>query len=794
MKGEILRKLLKKLPPGVSISLPGFSVDPKAFAEYLSKKGSQADLVDLRDQLAEMTRNATEGFNQMAADLVAAGVKSEEQYRLLIAALRTALAPPQQLELPSCFLAAADAFSALIERNFLFEFHGQDSDYVELLSKDLRRLFFSLFNVHLRSGRTNRLVVSGYEGSGKTFNLLLLSLQLIREGYAVHYCNDIQSSSLTPEVIRSIATRDDDKTILIIDNCQHDLIKAEQLILAISKADDYKGQPLFFFLTRPLDDDTRLDTFGANTPTLTMREHFVDFERLVHLRFEQLGQPEGSTRFLERVSTTRIKDLTLKYRNMAFWNEVLRSIVAGLSESISENDILKHAHAFLQRKESYFLDSREAISRLLPLFCFGVAVQLEYAAELLGDGAQDALSILSSEGLVSIVAQDWVSQDFASTSTLVVAPRLHPTKARLVALIYQKYYMPAVDPVEALADYVERFPQCLYHILGRYSDPEQSRLLFSYVRIQAITRRFLIERHIGKKSDRVIRRLVGLDESILDVLLDEEMLQVFAKQINGDRAYLVNKMSVLRALQRVSPRKAYRLFGFMTPGAVTRTFLADETESGITSFSKWMEIFKNVYYHAPTEETKEVVRDFIRKVIDECRTEFMRRFEEKHIFFTQLHWLIKRLHGLKLADYFLEGVNPEKLLELIRMKDTNVVELCRGVLDDAQCTPWIEQDGSRRCYADVLRKALCYEDLKRIFDNERSDLYDLAINATRVFIAEALIRYADDPLFSQKAAQESAYKRDMSIRLISTNWILNETQKAKLIETIKKAGEAYVSR
>jgi hypothetical protein len=105
-------------------------------------------------------------------------------------------------ELPSCFLPAADAFSALIARNFLFEFHGQESDYVELLSSDLRRLFFSLFNKQLRLGRANRLVVSGNEGSGKTFNTLLLSLHLIREGYAVHYCPDIRSTSLTPDAIR----------------------------------------------------------------------------------------------------------------------------------------------------------------------------------------------------------------------------------------------------------------------------------------------------------------------------------------------------------------------------------------------------------------------------------------------------------------------------------------------------------------------------------------------------------------------------------------------------------------
>lgn len=791
MKSEILRKLLKKLPPGVSVNLPGISVDPGTLAHHLSKQGSQEELVDLGQQLAELAHDATEGFRQMTADLAAAGVKSEEQYRDLIAALRTALSLPQPPGLPSCFLPAADAFSALIAKNFLFEFRGPNSDYVELLSNDLRRLFFRLFNEHLRFGKTNRLVVSGHEGSGKTFNLLLLSLQLIREGYAVYYCQDIRSSALTPEVIRSIAIRDDDTTLLIIDNCQHDMLKAEQLNSAIStKAGDDESKPLFIFLTRPLDDDTRIDTFGDNAPTLTMQERLVDFEGLVRLQFEQMGRPDRAAEFLERVATTRIKGLAFNYRNMAFWNEVLRSLVGGSSESLSEDDILKRAHAFLQRKESHLLDSREAISRLLPLFCLGVAVQSDYAAELLGQGAQQALSTLASEGLVSIIAQDWESEDLASTSTLVVTPRIHPTKARLLALIYRKYYGSSVDPVEALAAYAERFPHCLYHILGRYSGPEESQLLFSNVRIQAITRQYFRERHLGKKLDRVIRRLGDLDDSVLDVLLDKDVLQTFASQVNGDHAYIVSKMYLFRSLQRVSPKIAYQFFGLVTPEAVSKTFLADETEGGTTSFAKWMEVFKNIYYYAPTPEAKEAVREFVRKVIDECRPEFMRRFEARDRFFSQFHWLLKRLQGLKLANYWLEGVEPEKLVALIRAKDTNIVELCRYVLFVARYTSWIEEDGNRRRYIDVLRDALSYEDLKRIFDNRRSDLYDLAMNATHDFVAQALVRYADDPMFKQKAAQESAYLRSESIGLISNNCYLNADEKAKLVDTIKKASEA----
>ena len=193
----------------------------------------------------------------------------------------------------------------------------------------------------------------------------------------------------------------------------------------------------------------------------------------------------------------------------------------------------------------------------------------------------------------------------------------------VLATIYRKYYGIPVDPgSSALA---ERFPHCLYHILGRYSGPDESRALFSNARIQGITRRYFLERHLGKKVDRVIRHFGDLDDSLLDVLLDEDVLQAFAKQVNGDRAYIVSKMYIFRALERVSPKKAYELFSLVTPDAVSKTFLADETEGGITSLSKWMEVFKNVYYYAPTAEAKEARQS--QDIIDGATGS--RRFEKR---------------------------------------------------------------------------------------------------------------------------------------------------------------------
>lgn len=114
MKSEILRRLLKKLPPGVSINLPSISVDPGTLAEHISKDAAPGELVELNQQLAGLARNASDAFGRLEADLATAGVKNQQQFEALLAALQATLLSAQPHELPPCFLPAADAFSALI--------------------------------------------------------------------------------------------------------------------------------------------------------------------------------------------------------------------------------------------------------------------------------------------------------------------------------------------------------------------------------------------------------------------------------------------------------------------------------------------------------------------------------------------------------------------------------------------------------------------------------------------------------------------------------------------------------
>jgi hypothetical protein len=235
------------------------------------------------------------------------------------------------------FRPALDVFGAMICRNFLFEFDGPNSDYRELLSSDLRSLFFHKLR-DCRESRTNRMLISGREGSGKTFNTMLLSIQLAREGYQVFYCPDITNVNVTAENVRGFADRNDKLNVLIIDNSQNDITKAEDLVSSLPRPDS--DGPTFIFLTRPLDEDTRLDTFGRQTSLINMVDKFLDFEKLIKLFFRKLGNPGAAEDFMREKAAARLPNFAFGYRNMAFWNELLRALSEERAPSLSEDAIL----------------------------------------------------------------------------------------------------------------------------------------------------------------------------------------------------------------------------------------------------------------------------------------------------------------------------------------------------------------------------------------------------------------------------------------------------------------------
>jgi len=697
--------------------------------------------------------------------------------------------------IPSCFVNATEEFTAAISRNFLFEFDGKDSDYVQLLSPDLRRVFFHEFNEKLRSGIINRIVFSGREGSGKTFNALLLSLQLSRESYRVYYCDDITAGNLRKNDLKEISRSRQAHTLFLIDNIQDDLLKAADLVAAISHQGSYKDQPLFLFLNQPIDQQTFLDTFGLNTPIVTMVDKFVDFERLVTLFFNVYGRPDAAKVLLKNEDAVRLSGVAWTYRNMAFWNEILRSLLEDESLILTEERILARAHSFLRKREPELFTSREALSRLLPLFSQGIRVHVDYVQELLGYNADSLVGELEQQGIIRILEQDWSKEpdQYGYTSVLVVAPRLHVTKAKLLARILGRYYGYTADQLEATIKYSERFPVNLHYTLATFHNPDDFRLAFTSSRIQSITRQYLLNRHVGRQLDFMIRRIAVLDETTRNIVLNGDVLDELARKIGDQHVYLVSKVYLLRTLYRLEPEKAFRVFQKLKPDALTASFIADSAPRSIVPLAKAFEILKNIYL-AVTIDARASVQLFARQVIDECRSEFMKRLTKYDPYFTQLHWILKRLKGLRLDSYFLEGVAPDLLVELIRTKDTSIGELSRLLFSSAS-TLQVAADGLQRSYCEILKEKLTYDDLKKICDNKRSNLSGLSISATRdEFVAKALMKYVDEPNFKRKVSAKKQRSYHRSAELIGSSRFLKETEKRHILRALEAAFAATSGR
>jgi hypothetical protein len=630
------------------------------------------------------------------------------------------------------------------------------------------------------------MAICGREGSGKTFNAFLLSLRLSQEGNKVYYCPDLRDACLTQAKLRAIATTRQPSALFIIDKVENDEEKAQKLVSAVSHEGSYANQPLFLFLSRPLDEQTFLDIFGFKTPTVNMVDKFVDFERLVTLFFEKRGRPQDAINLLGQQNTAHLPGIALDYRNMAFWNEVLRSLPEGGYRVLTPEQILASAHSFFSRHESHLMSScREPLMRLLPLFSQGIGIHLDYARQLLGADADGSLKQLEQHGILRKVAQDWslAPDRYDRTSVLIAAPSLHLTKAKLLTQIFGKYYAYSADPLETTANYAERFRTNLHYILASYHRPDDFRLLFTNERIRSITRQYLMEQRLGRQLDFLIRHIRTLDVGTRDLLLDDEVLAAFAQKINAGVAYLVSTMNLLRTLYRLDPQKAVAVFKNLRPDAIIDRFIKDPPRASTTWLAKIMEIFKNIYKAAP-KDARETVRLFVRKIVEQCRAEFVRRITENDPFITQIHWMLKRLHPLGLDSYFMEGIALDELIELIRTKDTNILELSRYILSTARRLLWPAPNSQQRTYYEMLREKLTYDDLKRVFDNERSGFFNLVINATHEFVAKALVRYVDDPNFTQKLLATSPFLCLRSLNRVSSNPYLTQEEKERIREAI----------
>ena len=141
---------------------------------------------------------------------------------------------------------------------------------------------------------------------------------------------------------------------------------------------------------------------------------------------------------------------------------------------------------------------------------------------------------------------------------------------------------------------------------------------------------------------------------------------------------------------------------------------------------------------------------------------------------------------MNLSNYFLEKIPPAKVVEWIKSKDTNTVELSKSLLKNAKYTWYTEKNGTQRNYYDYFKNSLGYSDIKRIFDNRRTkNLYNLAINANNQMLADYLYQYSFEDAFVKKVLNTSVYLINKSIGLLEKNIYLSNEQKDFIINRIK---------
>ena len=200
-----------------------------------------------------------------------------------------------------------------------------------------------------------------------------------------------------------------------------------------------------------------------------------------------------------------------------------------------------------------------------------------------------------------------------------------------------------------------------------------------------------------------------------------------------------------------------------------------------------MEVIKNIYYIAQPSALKQEIRNSMKRCIDSCAIEFVKRFENSHDYFTQFHWLLKRLEGMKLNNYFLGKIPIAKVIKIIREKDINCVELGRSLLVACQWTNVYNPDGSKVNYYQFIKKKLTYEDIRKIFANNRSSLFSIVRNAGFDFIAKHLVEFSQEESFANKVVQEK--NRDnvlRCIKYIDSNYFLDDKEKLIITNSIKE--------
>lgn len=776
---EFINKFLPSLPAGVPY---GGGV----YTHYLSQLSSKKQ----EELLSELKKLSEEQFKKLGEELENERILSKEQFTQVVKLLEENIQSHKSEMLKSCFRQVDDVFEHQISKNFLYEFDGPNTNYFQLLSDDLKNLFFKRFNECNRNNEYNSICITGGEGVGKTFNSLLIGKKLKQQGHSVYYCDDVRDTSLSEGIISEIMDSFNEHYVFII-NCQTDEIKTGKIMEGITRAEGYAGKPRFIFLTRPIDVDDIEDIFGKKTPILEFKRRYVNFEYLIGLFFEK--NKLGGERLKEFLSSLEHYDLSkalFKYRNMAFWNEFFRSIEDGYEVKTEERRFYERASRFLRKHEPYLIQNKDILAKFLPFFMNGIPIHRDYIRDylLIPD---EQIQKLEEEKAISFMELNWDNKNWQNDTALFIVSKIHPTKAKIIAAILKKYEGVEINFGSAVTDYAQAYYENLYYIITPFFDSEALGELCNNDKFVSIVKRYMKERHLGKQLDRTIKTFSKLKHQEKDKLLDSKIIDFFAQKLNDKGPYIVSKLYLFRALYKFSPSQTYELYKNFDKKVFIDDFNSNPEERGIASFAKFIEIFKNIYIYcyANVEERAAIVND-LKEILDGCSKEFIERFDKGYDNLSQLHWFLKRLDPiripdtkLRLSNYFLKQIPPAKIGEWIKRKHTRINEL-RYVFKIARFT-FLEIEGmTKNLYHDYFKNLLNYDDVKRMF--KRSKLYDIAITSKfgHEILANYLYQYSCEDDFMKKVSKSSLYLINESMELIEKNPGLPHIQKNFIISRI----------
>lgn len=721
-------------------------------------------LSELRDQVERLLRQSEEVQGEALLKLCREMVILEQQG----VALGQGVSVSQLPDYLVAFSPAGDAISEHLARSCFNAFDAFNWD--ALLSVDFRNVFYKQLNTVRRTHEAAVVVVTGPAGCGKTFTTLLVVMRLLSEGVDVWYCSDPRKAELTAQSVRRAVEDLPSNSLLIVDAAEHDIDKIGDIVTAVSTLQRHE-RPTLVIITRALGRESYTQTFGAASAAVRT-DTLVKLEAIVRLYFARANAVGDGQVLIEQLPMVLADDGVS--RDLAFWNELLPALLHARDKRLTSAVMLQRLHTFYQKRRPQYLQLHDALAPLLPYFVHSVPLHYSFACACLGESAVAKLGMLLDAQMIRLEAREWeTTNPAANTTALLVIPMMHATAAAVLNRLLHHYYgIGCTDTITAVAEYATQYWPNLYDIVAPFVASDELVPVFSNTTFRGALKRYLTDRHFGKKYDRLLRRMRTVDPVILDNILDNDVLTSIVDRLNAPNAYTASKVAALNALRLVAPEKAAVVALRISPSAILMSFQNDPSRGAAAHFKKWFEIFDRLHARAPSEQVRAGLCQMAANVVDMASSVFLSRVLREQGNFYAIDWMVRNLRRMGLASAFMAKVSPEVLAEMIKTKEVAVRELVRVL---------VHADGSMR---NSLFLLLHYEDIERVFSRSRSTLRGLVLAMLVPELARSLVRYASNDAFRRQASAAPQSVASSFLRRIAAATHLNAHDKTFIFENV----------